>query len=201
MTNNTSSIETQMKSDLSGKTGEEVISYAEQIRKERAAKEKTQALQEIAELEKKQTEARANLKQLEAFGVIRSRFYFEKKEYGHAQPIIALSVKNGTTKAISRAYFRGVISSPSREVPWYTGTFNYQIPGGLEPGEKADWNLAPNPYSDWGKVEPPADAVFTVTVIGIDDALGNSMYSNADFTELDASRLAELKGRYSGTTP
>jgi uncharacterized protein YceK len=201
MTNNTAGIEAQMKSDLAGKTGEEVINYAEKIRKERAEKEKTQALQEIAELQQKQTDAQAKLKQLEAFGVTRSRFYFEKKQYGRDQPIIALSVENGTSKAVSRAYFRGVISSPGREVPWYSDTFNYQISGGLEPGEKADWNLAPNSYSDWGKVEAPADAVFTVTVIRIDDAQGNPVFGDTEFTERDASRLAELKGLYLGAIP
>jgi len=201
MTNNTAGIEAQMKSDLAGKTGEEVINYAERIRKERAEKEKTQAQQEIAELEQKQIDAQAELKQLEAFGVKRSRFYFEKKQYGRDQPIIALSVENGTSKAVSRAYFRGVISSPSREVPWYSDTFNYQISGGLEPGEKAEWNLAPNSYSDWGKVEAPADAVFTVTVIRIDDAQGKPIFGDTEFTERDANRLAELKRRYLGAIP
>lgn len=201
MTKNTVGIEAQMKSDLSGKTGDEVISYAEKVRKERIEKERTQALQEIAELEQKQKDAQASLKQLEALGITRSRFYFQKKQYGRDQPIIALSVKNGTTNAISRVYFRGVISSPGREVPWFTDTFNYQISGGLEPGEKADWNLAPNPFSDWGKVEAPADAVFTVTVIRIDDAQGNPVFGNSDFTERDANRLAELKSRYPGAIP
>lgn len=201
MTNNTAGIEAQMKSDLAGKTGEEVINYAERIRKERAEKEKKQAQQEIAELEQKQIDAQAELKQLEAFGVKRSRFYFEKKQYGRDQPIIALSVENGTSKAVSRAYFRGVISSPSREVPWYSDTFNYQISGGLEPGEKAEWNLAPNSYSDWGKVEAPADAVFTVTVIRIDDAQGKPIFGDTEFTEREANRLAELKRRYLGAIP
>ena len=58
MTKNTVGIEAQMKSDLSGKTGDEVISYAEKVRKERIEKERTQALQEIAELEQKQKDAR-----------------------------------------------------------------------------------------------------------------------------------------------
>lgn len=52
MTNNTAGIEAEMRSALAGKTGEEVITYADKIRKDRAEKEKTQALQEIAELEK-----------------------------------------------------------------------------------------------------------------------------------------------------
>lgn len=201
MTKNTSGIEAQMKSDLSGKTGEEIISYADKIRKDRAEREQSQARQEIAELEQKQKTADISLKQLEAFKIARSRFFFEKKEYGKDQPIISLSVENGTTKAVSRAYFKGVIASPGREVPWFTDTFNYQISGGLEPGEKADWNLAPNPYSDWGNATVPPDAVFTVTVVRIDDAQGNPVFGDAGFTERDAGRLAELKAKFPNTMP
>jgi len=196
MNKDTSTIDERMKLDLSGKTGEEVISYADTVRKERAEKEKTKARQEIGELEAKQKAAEASLKQLEAFKVIRSRFYFEKQKYGRDQPIIALSVENSTTKAVSRVSFKGVISSPGREVPWYTDSFSYNISGGLEPGEKAEWNLAPNPYSDWGKIEAPTDAVFTVTVIRIDDAEGNPIFGDGNFTEQDASRLAKLKAKY-----
>ena len=201
MTKNTSGIEAQMKSELSGKTGEEIISYAETIRKERAEREQTQALQEISELLQKQKTAESSLKELEAFKVSRSRFYFEKKNYGRDQPIIELSVENGINKAIARAYFKGVIASPGREVPWFTDTFNYQISGGLEPGEKAEWNLAPNMFSDWGKVNAPSDAVFTVTVIRVDDAQGNPVFGDAEFSERDAKRLAELQAKYPNFTP
>ncbi|WP_241644984.1 hypothetical protein [Rosenbergiella metrosideri] len=107
-----------------------------------------------------------------------------------------MSVENGTNKAIARAYFKGVIASPGREVPWLTDTFNYQISGGLEPGEKAEWNLAPNIFSDWGKVNAPSDAVFTVTVIRVDDAQGNPVFGDAEFSERDAKRLAEFQAEY-----
>ncbi|MEI7230195.1 DUF6694 family lipoprotein [Pectobacterium carotovorum] len=199
--NNTSAIEAQMKNDISGKTGEEIISYADKIRKERAERQKLQVRQEIAELEQKQKTAEVSLKLLEAFKVARPRFYFEKKEYGKDQPIISLSVENGTTKAVSRAYFKGVIASPGREVPWFTDTFSYQISGGLEPGEKADWNLAPNPYSNWGNAAAPADAVFTITVIRIDDAQGNPVFGDSEFTERDADRLAEIRAKFTNTMP
>jgi len=112
-----------------------------------------------------------------------------------------LSVENGTNKAIARAYFKGVIASPGREVPWFTDTFNYQISGGLEPGEKAEWNLAPNMFSDWGKVNAPSDAVFTVTVIRVDDAQGNPVFGDAEFSERDAKRLAELQAKYPNSPP
>lgn len=196
MADDPSLVEGKLKESLSGKTADDVISYASTIMKERAEKEKEQAKQEIAELEQKKTDSLKSLSQLKAFEVKKSRFYFEKKEYGRDQPIISLSVTNRTNKAVSRAYFKGVIASPGREVPWYTDTFNYQIPGGLEPGESADWRLAPNTFSDWGDVNAPEDAIFTVTVVRIDDAQGNSIYGDSEFTERDAIRLAELKEKF-----
>ncbi|MEK9497795.1 DUF6694 family lipoprotein [Photorhabdus sp. P32] len=196
ISDNSSILEDKMKDSLAGKTGDEVITYADSVKKERAAKEKEQALQEIKELEEKQQISNKNLEQLKAFKVTRSRFYFEKQQYGRDQPVISLSVENGTTKSVSTAYFKGVIASPDREVPWFSDSFSYQISGGLEPGEKADWDLAPNKFSDWGTVDAPADAVFTVTVIQIDDAEGNSIFGDTSFNDKDASRLAELKAKY-----
>ncbi len=195
--NHPSMLQDKMKDSLSGKTGDEVILYAETVRKERQAKEKEQALQEIVELEEKQKSSVKNAEEMKAFKVVRSRFYLEKQKYGSDQPIISLSVENGTGKAVSRAYFKGVIASPNREVPWFTDSFNYQIAGGLEPGEKAEWSLAPNMFSDWGKVDAPADAVFTVSVVRIDDAKGDPIFGDAEFTKKDAARLAELKIQYS----
>lgn len=191
-----SSVKDGIKNQLSGKTGEDVISYADNIRKVQAEKDEIQARQEIAELENKKIAAELSANKLKAFKVLRSRFYFEKREFGRDQPIISLSVENSTDKAISRAYFKGVLTSSGRSVPWYTDTFSYQISGGLEPGEKASWNLAPNPYSDWGSVDAPADAIFTVTVMRIDDAEGKPIFGDSEFTEQDAHRLDRLKNKY-----
>lgn len=112
------------------------------------------------------------------------------------QPIIELTVKNDTNQSISRAYFEGTIASPNRSVPWHKDSFNYSISGGLEPGEKASWSLAPNMFSKWGSIDAPTDAVFTVTVTQLDGADNQPIYSVKDFTEYDQKRLKKLKERY-----
>ena len=112
------------------------------------------------------------------------------------QPIIELTVKNGTSEAVSRAYFEGTLASPKRSVPWHKDTFNYGISGGLEPGEEASWSLAPNMFSDWGKIDAPKDAVFTVTVEQLDGPDGEPIYSTRAFSEHDQERLDELKKEY-----
>lgn len=189
-------IEARVKAALDGKNAEEIFARAEEIKAERLARERRQALAEIQELEEKRLEAEMARDHIAEFEVIRSRFFLREERYSGAQPIIELSVRNGTNSPISRAYFKGVIASPNRSIPWHSDGFNYEISGGLEPGEEASWSLAPNRFSDWGKVNAPTDAVFTVTVERLDGPNGQVLYSAAGFDERDATRLSELKRLY-----
>ncbi len=191
------SVAHKMFGELDGRTADEVIAKASVIKAERAAREKAQALEEIAELEAKQAAAEAARSELAKFTVERSRFYLRDREYSsHKEPIIELSVTNKTLSPISRAYFKGTIASPNRSIPWFTDDFNYSISGGLEPGESADWALAPNMFSEWGKVNAPADAVFTVQVVRVDGPDGKALYDASGLSERQVQRLAKLKEQY-----
>lgn len=128
--------------------------------------------------------------------MVKSRFYKHKSGYGRGQPVIELTVKNNTSIAVSRAYFEGTIASPGRSVPWLVKDFNYEIAGGLEPGEEVTWSLSPNMFSDWGTIETSKDAIFTVTVEQLDGSDGESMYSTRAFSEYDQERLQQLKTKY-----
>jgi len=186
----------KMKASVHGKTGNQIIAEAVRIKLERERKQQEQAIQEIKELEKKKTEFVGAREKLKNFKITRSRFYKRKDELTGMQLIIELSVENGTGKPISRAYFKGTLSSPKRSVPWHVDTFNYSISGGLEPGEKAKWSLAPNKFSDWGKVDAPKDAVFTVTVERLDGPEGKVLFAADQFSKRDEERLSELKEKY-----
>lgn len=186
----------KLKQTLEGKTAEEILAAAERILKERAAKEREQALQEIKELREKKAEAEAAKNELIQFKVKRSRFYKAPQKYGRPKPIIELKVVNNTPHPVSRAYFKGTLASPGRAVPWLQEDFNYQISGGLEPGEEVHWRLAPNMFSDWGTVEVPKDAILTVDVVRLDGADGKALYSADVFTERDAERLDVLIKKY-----
>jgi hypothetical protein len=190
-------LEGKVRQLLNGKTGEQVIAEAQRMQTERKERERQQALEEIRELETKRTQSESALEQLKKFQVVRSRFYMHDQEFLGKQPIIELTVKNGIGQAVSRAYFEGTLASPNRSVPWHKDTFNYSISGGLEPGEEATWSLAPNMFSNWGKVDAPADAVFTVTVEQLDGPDGKSIYSTKEFSDYDLKRLNELKKEYS----
>lgn len=183
--------------DLDGKSAKEISEAAEKIRIERQAREKDQAAKEIKDLEAKQSKAQSDKAELSKFQILKSRFSLRDEEYSYRkQPIIELSVKNGTSLAVSRAYFKGTIASPGRSIPWFSDTFNYQISGGLEPGESASWSLVPNMFGDWGKVNAPKDAVFTVEVYRIDGPDGEPLYSSEGLTKSQAERLDSLRKKF-----
>ncbi|HOB54188.1 MAG TPA: hypothetical protein PKG76_15865 [Acidobacteriota bacterium] len=189
--------ETKVKQVLAGKTAEEIIAAADRIVTERQQKERAQALNEIKELEEKQTQAQRAKIELAKFQVIRSRFYKVKEMFLGDQPVIELSVKNGTDYPVSRAYFVGTLASPGRAVPWLKEEFNYPISGGLEPGESANWRLSPSMFAgEWSRVEAPKDAILTVEVVELAGADGKSLFSSRAFTPDDAERLTELKKKY-----
>ena len=112
------------------------------------------------------------------------------------KPVIELTVQNGTDHSVKGASFRGVLATPGRAVPWIDDTFSYEISGGLEPEEKTTWRLAPNMFSDWGKVEIRPEAVFTVTVVRLEGSDGEELFGDARFGEHDEKRLAEFEEKY-----
>jgi hypothetical protein len=187
-----------MKSKLDGKTADDIIAEGDKIKIEIERKKKEQAKGEIEELYEKMDRAEKDKQLLADFQVKRSRFYKRKNGtyYVTAEPIIELTVFNGTDKAISRAHFAGTLASPKRSVPWVKEDFSYAIPGGLEPGEEATWRLAPNMFSDWGKVDAPKDAVLTVEVKRLDGPDGEELYSIDHFGKQEQERLEALLADY-----
>ncbi len=196
------------KEKLDGKTADEIFAKAKVVRErrekerakreaERRAEQIEQAKQHVAELEEEKTRSEKAESQLAKFEVESSKFYKRKQRFGRPQPIIELEVVNNTDTAISRAYFKGTYATPGRSIPWIEEEFNYQISGGLEPGESAEWSLAPNMFSDWGDIEEKDDAVFTVEVTRLDGPDGEAVYE-VEFDDEDAKRLEKLKEKIAG---
>ena len=187
----------KLRASLNGKTSDEIIQEAKAIQAERAQKEQQQALQEIAALQDKLKQSQQAKEALQAFVINSSRFYFDNQTFGGPRPVIELSVENKTNAPVSRAYFKGTITSPGRSVPWLVSGFSYIIKGGIEPGEKADWKMLPNRFAEWGSVKAPDDAVFTVEPIRLDGADGKVLYDELSFSEADQKRLDMLVSKYS----
>lgn len=146
----TNALQRKFRDSINGKTADEIIQEAQKVKEERIIKEVEEIRAKIAELKEKRSKAKKAQKHLEKFEVTRSLFYFQKNYY-RSEPVIELRVKNQTEHAISRVYFHGILKSPDRSVPWVEDDFNYQISGGIEPGEEVTWTLSLNRFGDWGK--------------------------------------------------
>ncbi|CAM3311979.1 hypothetical protein BZK31_04165 [Pseudomonas floridensis] len=184
-----------MLTSLDGKTAAEVGVEAKRILVERANREHEQAVSEINALMEKQKNAQIAKNHLSKFAVPKSAFYMKKDKY-YVKPYIDLSVVNGTDQVISRVYFIGTIATPGRPVPWFSERFNYEISGGLQPGESADWTLEMNMFSDWAKIQAPAGAFFSVEAYRIDGADKQPIYNAAGLTEKERNRLQELRTKF-----
>ena len=183
-------------SDSEDKT-ERPTGIADAMRKGFEDAQRESDLKTLTELREQKAEYDKKLQALNSFRVLSANFSKEENAIGMSEPVIAISVQNDTGFAVKRASFRGVLASPGRSIPWVDDGFSYEIKGGLEPGEKADWRLAPNMFGDWGKVESAPDARFTVTVTGLNGADDKELFGDIRFGEHDAKRLAELEKKYS----
>ncbi|MBY0224561.1 MAG: hypothetical protein K2Q28_02000 [Hyphomicrobium sp.] len=88
-----------------------------------------------------------------------------------------------------------ILETPGRSVPWLEEDFNYEISGGLEPGESQDLRLAPNRFSKWGNqdLKKRNDLVLTLTLRDVEDAAGNRVAGSTDDTERKRERLKVLR--------
>ena len=201
------SIAAQAKEKLSGKSADEVIAEATRLKGEmeaqvredaarRRVNAREEATAEVRQLEVRRAAVEAAKRELAKFQILDSRFSLAAGPRA-SEPMIVLTVRNGTSYPVSGASFSGAVVSPGRSVPWLTEQFSYAIPGGLEPGEQATWRLAPNdPSSAWGTIRPPKDAALQVEVIALEGPDGNRLFTNLQFDDADAQRLAALKKQY-----
>lgn len=144
------------------------------------------------DLLKMKAEATKAQESLAKFVVEKARFYFYEGRFS-SDPIINLTVRNNTGKAVSCFYAHGVLSSPSRETPWVDKDFNYSIEGGMQPGEVQSLELAPKSFSEWGNApKDKKDLVLTVTIQRLDGADGKKLFE-VEFSEKSAARLAALE--------
>lgn len=132
---------------------------------------------EIAKAEEKLAATTEDLKlasaaavELAKLEVTSAKFSKLTPQYGPERPLLEISVKNGTGKTVSQVTFLGRLVSAGRSVPWLEAELSYSVPGGLEPSESASWSLGPNPFSEWGSVEVPADVELKLEVVRLYDA-------------------------------
>ncbi|XQU09925.1 hypothetical protein P4544_13520 [Halomonas sp. LY9] len=186
---------------MHGLTGDEIIERADQMLRQRRAREREQALRTLNRLEAKQASAQRAQEHLARLSVDSARYYISTSPYGALEPVIELTVTNGSDQAVSELMLRGLLESPNREIAWVDETFYYVIAGGLAPGETATWSLAPNRFGPWGNDQIPRGAELSLTLLGANDTEGEPLWSAPALTESEAARLETLRTEYSGIRP
>ncbi|UVL37948.1 hypothetical protein LOY55_16900 [Pseudomonas sp. B21-040] len=189
-----------VRTTLNGKTAEDVAVIAANLRTERALKEKQQALAEIKQLQDIQQAAQIAKVEMAKFQILKSEFYFTEKNKNsaapHGQPVVVAKVKNGTAFSIARVGFKGTVASAGRATPWFVGTVELPIPGGIEPGESPTWEITPNQFSEWGKLDAPAEALFSLEIIKLVGADGAVLFDASGLTPQQTERLQALQNKY-----
>lgn len=183
---------------MHGLTGDEVIERADQMLRERRARERDQALATLARLEAKQANAEQARQQMARLTIEEAEYYISNSPYGAAEPVIDLSVTNKSDQTVSQLTLHGRLTSPDRETAWVDDTFYYAIPEGLAPGENAQWSLAPNRFGPWGNAQIPPDATFTLTLVGLQDSVGKPLWNSPPLTENETAKLEALRNDYAG---
>lgn len=183
---------------MHGLTGDQVIQRADQILRERRAREREQAIGTLKRLEEKQAKAESDQQQLARFSIDSARYYMDESPYGATEPVIDLEVTNGTDQTISELLLRGVVTSPGRSIPWVDEEFYYVVSGGIEPGETLTWSLAPNRFGPWGEPQIPSNAELTVSLEGLRDANEQPLWESPALSESEVTKLERLREEYGG---
>jgi outer membrane murein-binding lipoprotein Lpp len=85
--------------------------------------------EQIQTAEESRTQSERKLAQIE---IKNTKYYWSADPF--SQPVIEFTIKNTLDVALARVLFHGVLETPGRSVPWVNDSFNYQFPGGIEPG-------------------------------------------------------------------
>lgn len=131
-----------------------------------AKADRKKAAEELAR--KRRAEAKAEEVKASVLVVNSAELTRIKPEFGMAKNVISLRVHNTSRQPISRVTFRGRYQTAGRSVPWLEEEISYDITGGLEADEIADWKLSAGFMSGWGRVEVREDAELIMTPIKIE---------------------------------
>jgi hypothetical protein len=114
------------------------------------------------------------------------RYYWKQSGY-LAQPVVEFAVRNDGRSPISRIYFRSVLTTPNRSIPWARQEFVQTFKGGLEPHEKQQLTLQPRGQWSDPQLKDLYNAELKVTVTNFEDANGAKVIA-VDSDQLDLKR-------------
>lgn len=186
----------EVRLSLDGKNAAQIIAEASRVKNERERQAQSLEKQELETLEAKYKSFIEAGEQLSRFKVLSSRFYFIKNDMQEAKPVIEMKVKNETSFAVYSVHFECGLTGLGTQTNAERAKLQYDIPGGLQPGQMSNWHFSPDAFSDWSNVKVSKRSGLNISIIRIDGPAGNSLFAAQELSEQDVKRLAELKQKY-----
>jgi hypothetical protein len=143
---------------------------------------------QIANLNNEKTASEAAKKSLEAIVVEKTTLTTDSSGF-MPRRILYLMVKNNTGQTLSTIAFNIKTFSPGREVPYLNDDFKYEIPGGIQSGERLEWQLQPNTFlnDEWNRDVP--NGIIKIKAVACADANGNMLFQDT----WDEDKVKQLK--------
>jgi hypothetical protein len=188
-------ISEEIRLNLDGKTAEQIIAEAPRVKDEREKREQDRERQELEGLDAKYKSFLDANDQLAHFRILSSRFYIRRDEMLGEKPVIEMKVKNETHYTVYSVYLECSLNG-SGSASTDRKKLQYDIHGGLQPGQMSHWYLSPDAFFDWENAKIPRRPGLKISVVRIDGPDGNALYAAQELSEPEMKRLTELKLKY-----
>jgi hypothetical protein len=187
----------ELRLSLDGKNAQQIIAEATRVKGEREKREQNLERQELEELEARYKSFLDASDQLARFRILSSRFYIRRDEMQDEKPVIEMKVKNETPYTVYSVYLECSLNG-AEGAPSDRKKLQYDIHGGLQPGQISHWYLTPDAFSNWENTKVPRKPGLKISVVRIDGPDGNALFAAQELSEPEMKRLAELKLKHGG---
>lgn len=182
------------KSNLDGKSADEIINEAITVKENRLIKQKEDLEKQIRELEDKELLSLEFENQI----IISNEKIYEEKERFRTNKVVEFDMINNSSYTISSISIKGKFLTEDREVPWSEITLSHNIAGGILSNESRNIKIKFTMYSYKGMKldEIPSNAKLKVVLDKIYDDKNVKIYPIDGFNEYDKQRLNNLIHQY-----
>ena len=197
----------QLLINLNGKNAAEITAEAHNLRDQLKLEEEKLAVEEmkkayLVELAEKKASLLESIKPLEESknqSLDRAKFQIEKvgislskKDSGERVNVINLTVTNGTTQEIYRAFFTASLNAIGENDPRTSGMIDVDFDNGLQPGETRNVMFVPSLASEWRSVEVPAESALILITDELMNIANKPLFSQGQFSPDDQIALDGL---------
>jgi len=148
-----------------------------------------------AELKDLKQKEKQSMKEKEALGKLEisnvSLRWIDQEFFTLDQPVVTLTIKNNSKQTISKIFIKASLKSPKRSIPWVSDDFEFNIAGGLEPGEQKIKTYEPTDFI-WKDGQGKKDATLQLSVTELQGA-GDEVLHKLEINEEDQNRIAKLE--------